>query len=1037
MRLKGIKKLKRMKFLSTILIFFLVITLNVVFICANERETTLKEDLMILGIIKDGTGVYDTNIVNKQEMVTVLVRMLGKEEYALNEDVSIPFTDVAKWNEKYVNYVYNEDILKGTSETTFGGKEYFGINHAVTFMLRTLGYEDEKDFEWNKAYDYALEIGLLSEEDNLDKEIFTRSDMFTLIEKTLKFKVKDTNSSSSKDEKKSLIRKLVDDMAYTEEKCNETLRFRFEEKKDNIVTEVIKKIKRSSGGSSEPAKVLTDIKLEQKRKIYYGYIPDKDDIKVSAIYDGDYTKPKELTSDTNVTYELDPDNKTVKVTYTEGDVTKDDTIDVDIEWYSYMNMINFLVLDRDEANEKMLIMMDPAMHMVSYSNAETADAVSWKDSFLRYAMSSENELGIMLGAIDTELDNGITTDNVFILSAEELNRYLPIGGVYEDYRIAKNSPMPAATTCYYWLRTKDATSTPPIVKEDGTIGSAPSNAATYNDKEINVRMTLWVEDKDIEYSISISSRKYFTKDYTLDLDRDFIISYPLTAGYYMPLQSILGEYGDSLSELVSAGVLETNIETLQTEMGTTGTKTFTAKAYFGEMYVEGECTFEVIDVGSEIEFGNYYQTSNTVKEPIKWTVTNINDIDHIRIVANNILEQHIVDENEEELVYPNAELFTWYYNSFVDDAFSIGERIRLYETGIFDTDDFNNTNVNKNAKATTYAKNKGVTVDANGNGYYWIDSGWEADDSYYVDSNGSKTRASSNTLTNVGVRPYAILQNTAGVDDYRILGLSILVNPYYLQGVPLTEDDICVAICAAINNHPCYFETQNYTSNLSSINYNEKGTITIEVSKEIEGKTYTMSADSKIIGEGDIIPFGRYPEYDPEEDVVYWRVSYVDETNNKAFLITENVINNIKYHYSSVTSGESLSYGSTNLRNQCSIYFRFDSDEDDSIGLVNISGWDEKMPFALNNTELETYVPQAYRKAKPLERLESAMASVTDTDGYVPYWLRKDTVTDDNLTDYVDCDGTAKTGKNITDEIGYRAGLWFVPSRNLTFQLAS
>lgn len=162
-----------------------------------DEKKQIENDLKTIGVLIGGDGVDSTSNVTRQEMVVVLIRMLGKEQVALENYANsfIPFTDVANWARPYIAYAYNNNLTKGTSATTFSGTDYVDINQASTFMLRILGYEEGTDYVWNNAYDSAVLLKIVdSNKDDLSKTSFIRSNLNTLVKDTLSVKKKNSNT---------------------------------------------------------------------------------------------------------------------------------------------------------------------------------------------------------------------------------------------------------------------------------------------------------------------------------------------------------------------------------------------------------------------------------------------------------------------------------------------------------------------------------------------------------------------------------------------------------------------------------------------------------------------------------------------------------------------------------------------------------------------------------------------------------------------------------------------------------------------------
>lgn len=134
---------------------------------ANERDTSFEEtlalDLKQLGIFK---GVSNTNFdldrnPSRIETLVMLIRVLGKEDDALNGTWKYPFTDVPMWADKYVGYAYENGLTRGISATQFGNESANAAMY-LTFVLRALGYSDTNgDFTWNNPFALSKGIGIL------------------------------------------------------------------------------------------------------------------------------------------------------------------------------------------------------------------------------------------------------------------------------------------------------------------------------------------------------------------------------------------------------------------------------------------------------------------------------------------------------------------------------------------------------------------------------------------------------------------------------------------------------------------------------------------------------------------------------------------------------------------------------------------------------------------------------------------------------------------------------------------------------------
>lgn len=150
---------------------------------ANDESVEAANALYELGLFRgigtnaDGTPNFDLDRVpTRFEAVTMLVRLLGKEEEAVSHTWETPFTDIADWAAPYVGYAYENGLATGTGATTFDGGSAVNASQYLTFVLRALGYQSGTDFQWDKAWELSNQIGMTNGEYN-GSDIFTRGDV--------------------------------------------------------------------------------------------------------------------------------------------------------------------------------------------------------------------------------------------------------------------------------------------------------------------------------------------------------------------------------------------------------------------------------------------------------------------------------------------------------------------------------------------------------------------------------------------------------------------------------------------------------------------------------------------------------------------------------------------------------------------------------------------------------------------------------------------------------------------------------------------
>lgn len=169
---------------------------------ASSEAINAADSLYSLGLF-NGTGtdangkpIYDLDrSPTRAEAVTMLVRLLGKDDAAKNGDWNTPFTDVAAWAKPYVGYAYANKLTSGTSAASFGSSATVTASQYLTFVLRALGYESGTDFQWNKAWELSDKIGLTDGRYQAGTTDFTRGDVAIISKQALSTKRKDSSAT--------------------------------------------------------------------------------------------------------------------------------------------------------------------------------------------------------------------------------------------------------------------------------------------------------------------------------------------------------------------------------------------------------------------------------------------------------------------------------------------------------------------------------------------------------------------------------------------------------------------------------------------------------------------------------------------------------------------------------------------------------------------------------------------------------------------------------------------------------------------------
>ncbi len=181
---------------------------------AEKEADALNMLNLFLGTDK---GYELENSLTREQSVTMIVRMMGKEDAALSKNREHPFTDLSSWAVKYVAYAYEAGITSGMSATEFGGGDIKCSDVMfITFVLRALGYSDtaevNPDFVWNDPYQLAEEIGIWT---TGKIESFTRAETVIICWRALQTNLKGSD--------KILADKLISEGAFSRAQYNEAL----------------------------------------------------------------------------------------------------------------------------------------------------------------------------------------------------------------------------------------------------------------------------------------------------------------------------------------------------------------------------------------------------------------------------------------------------------------------------------------------------------------------------------------------------------------------------------------------------------------------------------------------------------------------------------------------------------------------------------------------------------------------------------------------------------------------------------------------
>lgn len=210
-----------MKKKLTCLILSIVMLLSIVptafaYTHEEEFEANMLHELGLFngkGTTASGQPDYSLgSIPTRAESVTMLVRLLGKENEATSGTWNIPFTDVPKWAVPYVGYAYANKLTTGISETLFSGDAPITNTQYITLVLRALGYQSGVDFQWDRAWILSDQLKITNGNYVIADIPFSRGDVVEISYNALKAQIKGTTQT--------LAEKLISEGVFSQEKYN-------------------------------------------------------------------------------------------------------------------------------------------------------------------------------------------------------------------------------------------------------------------------------------------------------------------------------------------------------------------------------------------------------------------------------------------------------------------------------------------------------------------------------------------------------------------------------------------------------------------------------------------------------------------------------------------------------------------------------------------------------------------------------------------------------------------------------------------------
>lgn len=139
--------------------------------------TPCADTLHSLGLFEGtGSGYALDRAPTRAEAAVMLVRLLGKEADAKALTYTAPFTDLAAWEQPYIQYLYENGLTQGTSASLWSPEDKCDAQMYAAFLLRSLGYtEGAGDFTYADAVQAAEALGVYDPA-AIDTEVFNRDD---------------------------------------------------------------------------------------------------------------------------------------------------------------------------------------------------------------------------------------------------------------------------------------------------------------------------------------------------------------------------------------------------------------------------------------------------------------------------------------------------------------------------------------------------------------------------------------------------------------------------------------------------------------------------------------------------------------------------------------------------------------------------------------------------------------------------------------------------------------------------------------------
>ena len=221
------------KTVIALLLSLVMIVMSFTCFAANATDVNTADALNELGLfLGTGNGYELDKGLTRAEGVTLLVRMIGKEETAQNSVYENDFTDVPEWAAGYIGYAFENGITDGTGATTFSPDDEMTDYMFLTLVLRALDYFDKGEeplFVWDDPYELAHGLKLIETvEPDMD---FTRADAIKVFWNALDAELNEKDIT--------LAERLIEQEVFTVDELTDARDIQANGRKENIGVPVV------------------------------------------------------------------------------------------------------------------------------------------------------------------------------------------------------------------------------------------------------------------------------------------------------------------------------------------------------------------------------------------------------------------------------------------------------------------------------------------------------------------------------------------------------------------------------------------------------------------------------------------------------------------------------------------------------------------------------------------------------------------------------------------------------------------------------